>query len=241
MFGLPDSYTYLLLNLISIAYPIAQSFEHRITMWKKWKFIFPAILITGIVFIVWDEIFTQIGVWSFNEKFLTGIFIGSLPLEEWLFFFTVPYACIFIYLVLNYFIKKDLLGKAAKFISIFLGITLITIGVISLPKLYTSIAFIGAGSLVLFVQFVVKALWMGRFYLAYLVCLLPFVLINGQLTLKPVVMYDNSQNLGIRLHIPNIANIPIEDMIYNLFMLLMVIGLYEFLKGKEDKKVLKEN
>lgn len=241
MFGLPDSYTYLLLNLISIAYPIAQSFEHRITMWKKWKFIFPSILITGIVFVTWDEIFTQLGVWSFNEKYLTGIFIGSLPLEEWLFFFTVPYACVFIYLVLNYFIKKDLLGKAAKYISLFLGIALIIIGLMSIPKLYTSIALVGTGVLVLFVQFITKAVWMGRFYLAFLVCLIPFVLINGQLTLKPVVIYDNLQNSGIRLYIPNLSNIPVEDIIYNLFMLLMVIGLYEFFKGRAAKKELEIN
>jgi len=109
-----------------------------------------------------------------------------------------------------------------------------------LPRLYTSIAFIGAGTLLLFVQFIVRAIWMGRFYISYLVCLLPFIIINGQLTVKPVVMYDDFQNSGIRISITNIANIPVEDMIYNLFMLLMVIGLYEFFKGKEEKKALKE-
>lgn len=234
MFGLPDEYTYLLLNIISLAYPIAQSFEHRITMWKKWRFIFPAILITGFLFIVWDEIFTRIGVWAFNEKYLTGLFIGSLPLEEWLFFFTVPYACIFVYLVLNYFIKKDLLGKASKYLSLFGGLACIAFGLYSFPKLYTFTAFTGAGIMMLFMQFGVKAIWLGRYYLTFIVCSIPFIFINGQLTAKPVVIYDNLQNSGIRINISEIANIPIEDLAYNMIMLLMVIGLYEFFNLRSD-------
>jgi lycopene cyclase domain-containing protein len=232
MLGLDDAYTYLLLNILSIAYPIAQSFEHRITMWKKWYAIIPAIAITSTIFILWDELFTQLGVWAFNERYLTGLFIGSLPIEEWLFFITVPYACIFIYLVLNYFIKPDLLGKLAPYISYFVGGGLVLAGLISLPRIYTSIACIGAGGMMIVIQKFVNASWMGRYYLAYLVSMIPFIIINGQLTVKPVVIYDNFQNSGIRIFIENWANIPVEDMAYNMFMLIMVIGLYEYFLEK---------
>lgn len=235
MFGLDDAYTYLLLNILSIAYPIAQSFEHRITMWKKWHAIFPAIIITGLIFIAWDELFTRLGVWSFNEQYLTGIYLGSLPLEEWLFFFTVPYACLFIYLVLNYYIKKDVLKIASPYISYGIGSGLILAGLISLPRLYTSTACIGAGSMMIIVQAFFNAPWLGRYYLAYLVSIIPFLIVNGQLTVKPVVMYDDTQNCGIRIQIPEWANIPIEDMAYNMFMLILVIGLYEHFMNRRKK------
>ncbi|MFN4123046.1 MAG: lycopene cyclase domain-containing protein [Flavobacteriales bacterium] len=238
MFGLHDTYTYLLLNILSIAYPIAQSFEHRITMWKKWHAILPAILITGSIFIAWDELFTRLGVWSFNEQYLTGIFIASLPLEEWLFFLTVPYACIFIYLVLNYFIKKDLLKNVSAYISYGLGSALILVGLLSLPRLYTSTACIGAGGLMIFLQGWIKAPWLSRYYLAYLVTMIPFIIVNGQLTVKPVVIYDNAQNSGIRIHISNWANIPVEDMAYNMFMLILAIGLYEHFMNRREQRTL---
>ena len=59
-----------------------------------------------LLFIPWDIWFTDIGVWWFRDDYITGWKIFLLPIEEWLFFIVVPYACIFIYEVLIYFIKR---------------------------------------------------------------------------------------------------------------------------------------
>jgi lycopene cyclase domain-containing protein len=72
----------------------------------------------GLFFIIWDEFFTQLGVWGFNEKYLTGVYIGSLPLEEVMFFICIPYACVFTYEALNYLVKKDYFKSKQKIISI---------------------------------------------------------------------------------------------------------------------------
>ena len=56
--------------------------------------------------------------------------------------------------------------------------------------------------------------------------LIPFLLINGFLTgsftQEPVVIYNPDEILGIR-----ILNIPVEDSIYNMLMLLIVVFFYE--------------
>jgi len=76
---------------------------------------------------------------------------------------------------------------------------------------------------------------MGRFYLMYLVTLLPFFIVNGLLSgsfiPEEVVNYDNLQNLGIR-----IGTIPVEDMIYAMLMLLMNISWFEFFKKNQQKR-----
>jgi lycopene cyclase domain-containing protein len=70
------------------------------------------------------------------------------------------------------------------------------------------------------------------FLLAYLVSMIPFLIVNGLLTgsflEEPIVWYDDSQNLGIR-----IFTIPVEDTIYSLMMLLMTIQLMEWFKARE--------
>jgi lycopene cyclase domain-containing protein len=60
----------------------------------------------------------------------------------------------------------------------------------------------------------------------YLVSFLPFLLINGVLTgsfiKSPIVNYNSNEIIGFR-----IFTIPIEDSVYNLLMLLIVVSLFE--------------
>ena len=102
-------FTYLLINFLTIFFPIILSFDKRVQFFKSWKFIFPGLFITGLLFLLWDYVFTIYGVWSFNPDYIIGVYMLNLPLEEILFFVTVPFACIFIYECLNYYVKKDFL------------------------------------------------------------------------------------------------------------------------------------
>ena len=99
-------------------------------------------------------------------------------------------------------------------------------GSFNLDKWYTAVTFILTATFVGYVQFVRKPKWMGRFYLGYFTCLIPFFIVNGLLTgswiEEQVVWYDNSENLGFRL-----GTIPVEDSIYMLLMLLMTTFVYE--------------
>jgi Lycopene cyclase len=44
-----------------------------------------------------DMVATHWGEWSFNAPYISGVRVVNLPLEEILFFITVPDACLFIY------------------------------------------------------------------------------------------------------------------------------------------------
>ncbi|MDP4664032.1 MAG: lycopene cyclase domain-containing protein [Salibacteraceae bacterium] len=228
---IPDRYIYLLINVLTIAYPLAQSYEKRIRLLQHWKAIFTSIAITGAVFLAWDELFTQLEVWGFNGRYLTGIYIGALPIEEWGFFLTVPFACIFVYEVLNYFIKKDIFANSHQAITLFFLMVTTFLGYYFHDRMYTSTSFFFAAILLLGQLMVFRFSWMGRFYMAYFVCLIPFLIMNGWLTGsftdEPIVWYNNLENMGLR-----IFTIPAEDTIYLLGMLLLTFMVYEKVKVK---------
>ena len=96
-----QNYTYLLLMTGTVMGPLLLSFEKEVRYFTKWKYLFPAIGIAGVFFIIWDIIFEKMGVWSFNPEYLTGWYILNLPAEEWLFFLAVPFSCTFIYEVIK--------------------------------------------------------------------------------------------------------------------------------------------
>ncbi|QQS27575.1 MAG: lycopene cyclase domain-containing protein [Sphingobacteriales bacterium] len=220
-------YTYFLLHLFTISFPLARSFEPRIRFVEKWRYLFPATLFAALIFIGWDIVFTRLGVWSFNPDYLTGLKISVLPVEEWLFFFTVPYACMFIYEVIRYFFPDFTNRIPARTISIMLIVILLVAVILNFGKLYTTVCFSVAILLLLMQLMVVKGKYMGRFYLTYFVSLIPFLLVNGVLTALPVVSYHPDHIIGFRIY-----TIPIEDTVYNLSLLLMVVSIYEYLLNK---------
>ncbi len=228
---LESKYLYMGILLATISYPLVQSFEWRISLYKKWKPLFLSTFIMMLLFIPWDIWFAKEGVWWFNKDYTLGFKIFHLPIEEWLFFIIVPYACVFIYEVLNFYIKKDILYKAAKPFFIVLGLVLIVLSIVYFPKKYTSLTFGLTGFSCIFFSFL-NPNWIGRFLLMYLVSFIPFLIVNGILTgcfiNSPIVNYNSSEIIGFR-----ILTIPIEDSVYNLLMLLIVVSIFEkFIKSK---------
>ena len=225
---LESKYLYLGLMIFSLSYPLIQSFEWRIKLYKNWRALFSSIFMMMLIFIPWDIWFTHLGIWWFRDDYISGIKFLLLPIEEWLFFVIVPYACVFIYEVLNYYVKKDFLARISRLIFGIIFLTLSFLSIIYNTKYYTSITF-GATAVACLLLVVLNPNWSGKFLLTYLVSWLPFLLINGALTGNftklPVVNYNKSEIIGLHL-----TTIPVEDSIYNLLMLLIVISVYEKLK-----------
>lgn len=220
-------FTYLLLNFLTILFPLILSFDKKVAYYKQWKYIFPSLFLTGILYLRWDYLFTIHNVWYFNANYIIGIYFLGLPLEEILFFITVPFACIFIYECLLAYIKPNYLEKFAPYINYILLILSIVLLFIYVDRLYSIINFATLFLVILFVHFKPKFIPMGRFYLAYLVTLIPFYIINGLLTSIPVVSYNNLENMGLR-----VGSIPFEDHFYSMSLFLINLLFYHYFKNK---------
>lgn len=225
-----DKYLYLTINLASVCVPFMASFYPKHAFYKSWKNYFIANIVVATLFIIWDITFTNIGVWGFNERYLTGSKLVNIPLEEVLFFFCIPYASVFVYFSLNYLVKKNVFQNQHRFITLFLAVGLGIVGLFFWNRLYTSITFV-LTSLFLFYNYFKKN-DLSRIYFSYSVTLIFFFIVNGILTGsfidEPVVWYNNSENLGIRM-----GTIPFEDSFYGFLLIASIIQIFEYLNAKK--------
>lgn len=226
---------YFWILVASMTGPLLMSFDKKVHFFRYWKFLFPAILIVAVVFIAWDEYFTQLGVWGFNPEFLQGIYIGHLPLEECLFFVFIPYACMFIHEVLKAYYPNIRLKNFPHFFAFAITVMGFIFGISSIHNVYTASACIATALLTIGFYFVFRVKWYAAFTLTFLVSMIPFLLVNGILTgaitASPIVWYNENQILGFRIY-----TIPIEDVFYNYCMLLLVMAIYEGLKNRKNLK-----
>lgn len=229
------NYLYLYLNIGSFIVPFLFSFHPKLQFYKKWKNLFPAIAIMMAFYISWDIIFTNNGIWGFNDDYITGYKVFNLPIEEWLFFICIPYACLFTHHSLSYLFPK--LQFSLKSTTI-LHAALVTIMIICLwyfyDRWYTLVNFIYTIILLgLVYNNMPKKL--AKFFPTFIIILLPFLLVNGVLTGSfiedQVVWYDNTENMATR-----IFTIPVEDSMYALGMLLTVYVLMEWFEKRGTKK-----
>jgi lycopene cyclase domain-containing protein len=229
---------YFWIILGTICFPFLLSFDKKIHFHTHWRTVFPAILVVGLFFLVWDNYFTDHEIWGFNPKYVQGIYLFRLPMEEILFFLVVPYACLFVYEVIKgYFpdLKLALLGRAFAFAMVLSGLLLT---IFYLRNWYTLTACSLSTLLIIGIHFRARAPWFNSFALAFLFCLVPFLIVNGVLTGfftdEPVVWYSEDHITGIR-----IGTIPLEDLYYNLSMLLPIVLIHEALKQAGIRKSAK--
>ena len=234
------SYLYLLVNFFTVFIPLLFSFHPKIKFNLSWKSFFPASILVAIIFIIWDSIFTHLGVWYFNPDYILGIYFFKLPLEEILFFICIPFSCVFTYFCLDKFYNLKWNPKTEVTFCILFSTILLIAGIIHLDKLYTSVTFISTALACLILKFALKIDWLGKAVTVYAILLIPFLIVNGILTGTgiegAVVNYNPTENLGIR-----ILTIPIEDAFYGFEMILLNIYLFNWFEEKFNKKEIKTN
>lgn len=225
-----NHFTYFIILGASLGGPLLLSFDKKVAFYKSYKYLFPAMLLPALLYILWDFYFTAKGVWSFNPEYITGIKIYNLPIEEVLFFFVVPYCCVFIYQCIKTYFPNLKNKSGGNVILITIGLALWVVGIIFHAKHYTSWTFILNA---LFIAAIysqkdhIKLFDATTFLISYCIMLIPFLIVNGFLTALPVVQYNDAENLGIRIY-----SIPFEDIFYGMLLIMMTIVIYEKLKNK---------
>lgn len=220
------NFTYLLLMLALIIVPVVHSIKNGVGFYSKLKYLLPAILFSGAIFILWDIRFEELGIWQFNPEYISGIYFMNLPLSEWLYFLAIPFYAVYIYEVLK--IKLPDFEKD----NLFVAISLVLLVAFAL------IAYFGRTQLYTFFTFFLLSIYFGytvfrnrfkkhytKFYLAYFFSLVPFLIVSGILTALPVIKYNEEHILGL-----HIFTIPVENLAVFFLLLLMNITIYEYLK-----------
>ena len=219
---------YLLVNFFTISIPLLFSFHPRIRFYKYWPVFFVAATIVAVPFLVWDGLFTRAGIWGFNDRYVNGIYLFNLPLEEVLFFICIPFSCVFTYFCLDRFFRLSWDPRIERIFCLLFSFLLLWGGIAFWGKSYTALTFLSLGMLCLLLRFVLRIDWFGKAVSVYGILLLPFLIVNGILTgtgiEEPVVWYDDSENLGLR-----IFTIPVEDAFYGFELVLLNIMVFKLL------------
>lgn len=218
------SILYLSINLAVISVPILLSWVPTIYFYKNFRAVLAAFLFVSIPFIIWDIWFTSVGVWSFSPEYTLPLKIFGLPIAEILFFVTVPYAMLFVYECIAYYVpRRDV--AFASIVYVFIAVVGVFAMLISDGELYTWLIGILVTLISVVAMLFPKMTHTTHFMLYLIASLIGFVLINSILTGLPIVSYDEAFNTGVR-----IGTIPLEDFGY-LYVLNISILLI-FLKFK---------
>lgn len=229
-----EQYSYLLINFFTIIICFVFSFHPRLRFDKYFLPFIKAAVLVASVFIVWDIWFTDIGVWWFNKRYLTGITLVNLPLEEWMFFIFIPFSCVFTYYCLDKLIDFNPSRRTGSMLTLLTSVVLVILGTIYVDRLYTVVTFFSSAIILLALQFVVKVNWMAKAFAVYGILLLPFFIVNGILTGtgldEPIVNYVDRYFIGFR-----ILTVPVEDSVYGFLLFVLNIWLFKYFSGQPQR------
>lgn len=93
-----DNFQYLLLMgaCLAITLPLEWLFKARV--YRRPLRLLQAVLITALVFSVWDIVAIQFDLWTYSERFTTGAILPfGYPLEELVFFIAIPICALLTY------------------------------------------------------------------------------------------------------------------------------------------------
>lgn len=218
---------YLLINIAIIIVPLLLTFEKKLKFYTKIPSVIYSILIISTLYIIWDIIATHRGDWAFSEDHITGFRIFNLPLEEILFFITVPYSIIFIYETVAFYVPEKKIN-IDKYFLLIVAVLFILGAIIFNHQNYTFLVLLYCGLFIvagIFSNF--DILYSKIYWLTILTSFIPFFVVNYILTSVPIVTYNSQEIWGIR-----VTTIPLEDFFYSFSMISFWLLFYRIFKSR---------
>ncbi|MCJ7932290.1 MAG: lycopene cyclase domain-containing protein [Chryseobacterium sp.] len=222
-------YTYILINFFTVVICFLASFDRRIKFNKLFGTYLLSATVVAIPFIIWDIWFSSMGVWWFDTRYTLGLVIAGLPLEEWLFFYCIPFACVFTYYCLDQFFNLAW-ANAFNTLIVFTAVIFLSVaGLLYYDRIYTLLTVIVTLVTLCYLHFVARREWIGQATFTYLILMPGFFAVNGILTgsiiQSPVVNYNPADFLGVRM-----ITIPVEDAVYGYSQFLLNIYCFTIAK-----------
>lgn len=231
------SYTYLLVNLLTVIICFIFSYHPKIKFNQHFGAFIKASVLVAVPFIIWDIIFTKNGVWWFNLDYTVGLVLGGLPIEEWMFFIFIPFSCVFTYYCLDKFFDLSWasgLNNTIVFISI-VGATVMAL--LHSDLIYTFITALALIGTLIYLHFITYTPWIGQASMVYTLLMLGFFPVNGVLTgtglESPIVNYNPEDFLGIRM-----LTIPVEDAVYGYVLFLWVLYFFKIFQRRDTASAI---
>jgi carotenoid phi-ring synthase / carotenoid chi-ring synthase len=218
---------YLLFNLVIGLPPLLLAFWRRAYFVDRLGPALWACVIAAAPFVVWDVLVTG-RHWWFDPRYTLGVHLFGLPVEELSFFVTVPFACLFMW-------EQVLAGHDAR-PRAWLRLTHALSWTMLLPASIAAVMGLEYTALVLASWACAAALdhALGTMLLrtprfwAFLGIVASLTLVfNGYLTARPVVHYDPTYQLDLR-----VGTIPIEDFVFGIALVTTVLIVFSWRSGR---------
>jgi isorenieratene synthase len=224
---------YLLFDLVVVVPPLLLSQLPAAGMAGRWRDALRAILLMAAPFVVWDALVVG-RHWRFNAEYVLGPRIAGLPFEEVLFFFSMPFACLFTWQ--SIFAARDARPRQSwrpvyglAWIAAASGVVLFASG-----REYTGLTLLACAGVAVWDRRAGTELLLQPRFVAFLGAVVGFTLLfNGYLTARPVVLYGEEFQLGYR-----IGTIPVEDFGYGIALVFGVVVGFEAARDPRRRGLL---
>lgn len=223
------NFTYLLLLAVYLIVPLVLSFRGRVRFVFQLRYILPAVIFSTILFVMWDIRFTKLSIWTFNPQYLTGIEILNLPIEEWLSFVVVSLSSVYIY----EWMKAHM--ETVENANVFVVVSLVLLAITAV------LAYTFRARMFAFFTFFLSAIYLGytvfrnnfklfytKFYLSWIVSLIPYLIVYAILDSLPAITYDVNHIIGMA-----VVGVPVERIAYLFLLLLINTTIYEYLSNRK--------
>lgn len=216
-------FEYLIFNFIILLSPfLAYLLYNQMIFPNNVNYII-SIVISSVLFIFHD-IKVVNKWWQFNKKYILGIKIFNLPVEEILFFFITSFSCLVIWINLN---KVSLLKNNLQFINLlffssvfFYYFNLYKNTKKPYPKfIFFSLVILIFFDLILGTNVIIKF----KFLIFSIIVFILTSIFNYYLTKRPIVIYQSYYKSNKK-----ILSIPVEDFLYGFNFIYLTILLSEF-------------